>query len=269
MHGYPITRGLGHVLIVEDSNDSGWLLSRACQMAGHSVDQVSLGRSALDKLEAEHFDVMLLDLHLPDIDGVDILENVRSRYPDLITIVITGDPSQASAIAAVKAGAADYLCKPVSTGEVLTVIASNLAERAQQNLRLLQLSMMAKEQIGGDPDEPTFHHQEAIDGGDSTAAGLRFHRARQEVEIIGEREEIVPLTRSEAAVMAVFIDNAGKVLSPQDLVYRAWRDELEPPHAANIIRPLIFRLRQKLEDDPALPKIIRTVRGAGYVYETN
>lgn len=269
MHSYPMTHGLGHVLIVEDSDDSGWLLSRACQMAGHSVDQVAFGRSALDKLEAEHFDVMLLDLHLPDIDGVDILENVHSRYPDLITIVITGNPSKASAIAAVKAGAADYLCKPVSTGEVLTVIATNLAQRAQQNLRLLQLSLIAKTQIGSNCDGLPALDRDTTGGGASKAAGLRFNKARQEVEIIGERSEVVPLTKSETAVMAVFAENAGEVLSPQDLVYMAWRDELEPSHAASIIRPLIFRLRQKVERNPGLPTVIRTVRGAGYVYEAN
>lgn len=268
MHSYPVTRGLGHVLIVEDSDDSGWLLSRACQMAGHSVHQVSLGRSALDKLEAEHFDVMLLDLHLPDIDGVDILENVRSRYPDLITIVITGDPSQASAIAAVKAGAADYLCKPVSTGEVLTVIATNLAQRAHQNLRFLQLSLMGNEQIGDD-DASVALRQLRNDGGGSYTVGLRLNEARQEVELVGERGEVISLTKSETALMVVFLDHAGHVLSPQDLVYRAWNDRLEPAHAASIVRPLIFRLRQKLEQDPGLPRIIRTVRGAGYVYEAS
>lgn len=267
MHNSPATNGLGHVLIVEDSDDSSWLLSRACRMAGHSVDRVSFGQSALDKLEAQHFDIMLLDLHLPDIDGVEILENVNSHYPDLITIIITANPSQTSAIAAVRAGAADYLCKPVSTGEVLTVIAAKLAQRAQQNLRLLQLSQIGKEQIGDDASMTSRQLTVAADS--ANTLGLRLNPARQEVEIVGERNDIVPLTKSETALMAVFLDNAGSVLSPQDLVEKAWDDTLEPAHAASIIRPLIFRLRQKLEDDPGLPRIIRTVRGAGYIYDAN
>lgn len=263
----PASNVLGRVLIVEDNGDSSWLLSRVCRLAGYSVHETASGQSALDKLEDQHFDVMLLDLHLPDLDGVEILKNVNSHYPDLIKIIVTANPSQESAISAIKAGADDYLCKPVTAGDVLTVIAGKLAQRAERHLRFLQLSLLGEEQVGNGPGMAATLGQEVVGAGDSGTLELSLDQRRQEVKIEGERNGIVPLTKGETEVMAVFLDNAGKVLSPQDLAYGAWNDRLEPAHAASIIRPLIFRLRQKLEEDPGVPHIIRTVRGAGYVYD--
>ena len=163
----------------------------------------------------------------------------------------------------------DYLCKPVSAGEVLEVIAAGLTRRAHRHERLLRLSLIGKELIGDERSTSSVRHQGTAGNGASRTAILRLNRTRHEVEVVGEGSHHVTLTKSETAVLAVFLDNAGRVLSPRDLAYEAWDDELDPSQAASIIRPLIFRLRQKLENDPSLPRIIRTVRGAGYVFDSN
>lgn len=260
--------GQGRILVVEDDIDSGWLLSHACRLAGYFVDHVDMGRKAIEKLASHPYDVLLLDLYLPDMHGVEILEKVGGKFPDLVTIIITANPTQESAIAAVKQGAVDYLCKPVAIGNVIEVIATRLAERAQRQRRLLQLIYLGEEQIGEKiGGSPIPGEEEEVAENGNYNLRLRLNRPRHEVEIVGNGTQSVYLTKGETAIVAVFLDNIGKVLSPQNIAYEAWGEKLDPSQAASIIRPYIFRLRQKLESDPDLPNIIRTVRGAGYVLE--
>ncbi len=88
---------------------------------------------------------------------------------------------------------------------------------------------------------------------------------KHEVKIVGAKTERVPLTKGETQVLGALLRRSGEVMSFQELALQAWGDQLEDEHAASIIRPLIFRLRQKLERDPSVPNWIRTVRGVGYV----
>lgn len=261
--------GAGRVLIVEDNDDSRWLLSRACETAGYSVSQAASGQKALDKLGAQPFDVMLLDLHLPDMHGVEVLKEADSLQPDLITIILTAKPTLDSAIAAVKGGVVDYLRKPAATRDVLEVIAANLMRRAQQHKRLIQLGTIGEELVNDRPDKSPTRRGNETGEENIGKPELQFNRARREVKIFNDDSRTVTLTKGEAAVLAVLLDHAGEVQSSEDLVHAAWGEELEPSHAASIIRPLIFRLRQKLEEEPSTPHIIRTVRGSGYVFEAN
>jgi DNA-binding response OmpR family regulator len=258
---------LAHILIVEDNGDTGWLLERACRTAGYTVEQAVSGQEALERLQRHPFDVMLLDLHLPDMHGTEILRHIHSSCPDLITIIVTAKPTQDSAIAAVKQGASDYLCKPVTIKEILEAIAAQLIKRAQRQERYLRLGLIGKELIGGNDDILSTFSTAEVAEKKSTATNLDLDRDKREVKITGEGNRHVTLTKSEAALMAVFLDKAGSVLSSQELAYEAWGDELDRSHAASIIRPLIFRLRQKLEKNPSVPRIIRTVRGVGYVFD--
>lgn len=258
------SRGAGRVLIVEDNDDTRWLLARACQTANYRVGEAASAQEALVKLERQPFDVMVLDLNLPGMHGVELLGQKESQYPDLITIILTANPTRASAIAAVKKGADDYLCKPAPIKELLEVIAANLAKRAQRHKRYLELSLLGKKVINGKAGMPSAGRNGENLERDSEVDMLRFDRERQEVKILGKDSRRVSLTKGESAVMSAFIDNAGEVLSIQDLAYEAWGDELDREHAASIIRPVISRLRQKLEKEPSVPRFIRTVRGAGY-----
>lgn len=258
--------GAGRVLIVEDNDDSRWLLSRACQTAGYTVSQAATGQEALDKLEDRLFDVMLLDLHLPDMHGVEVLEEADSLQPDLVTIILTAKPTLDSAIAAVKGGVVDYLRKPVATRDVLEVIAANMAQRAERHRRLIELGTVGEELVDDGPDKPSARQGQADDENVGKPE-LQLNRAKREVKIVHDGGRTIALTKSEAAVLAVLLEHAGDVQSSEALVHEAWGEELEPAHASSIIRPLIFRLRQKIEEEPSNPHIIRTVRGSGYVIE--
>lgn len=263
--------GAGRILIVDDDDDTRWLLTHACQTANYRVAEAPSGQEALRKLKAEPFDVMLLDLRLPDMYGIEVLNEIAFGYPDLITIILTANPSQDSAIAAIRTGVADYLSKPAKIKEILETIAGKLAQRALRHRRMIELGVLGTETIGdgqgksaGDPAGSPGGEPGERDVG---RARLLFDPVAREATVVGRKTQRVTLTKGETAVLEVFLRKAGAVLSYQDLAFEAWGDRLEPEHAAGIIRPLIFRLRQKLETDPSMPAIIRTVRGAGYIFD--
>lgn len=268
MGKHPTESEEDRVLIVEDNDDSRWLLTRACHTAGYAVSQAALGREALNMLEDQPFDVMLLDLHLPDTDGVEILKRARSLQPDLITIILTANPTLDSAIAAVKAGVVDYLHKPAANKEVLETIKVNLTARKAAREREPQ--PRASDTRADDEHSQSATTKDQLKAGNKHGGKsheLRFDRDAREVEILNDDNRTISLTKGEAAILAALLDNAGAVQSSEDLVRQAWGEDLEPWHASSIVRPLIFRLRQKLEEEPSLPRFIRTVRGSGYIFE--
>lgn len=267
MGKHPIQSEEDRILIVEDNDDSRWLLTRACHSAGYTVSQAALGREALNMLKDEPFDVMLLDLHLPDTDGVEVLDRARSLQPDLITIILTANPTLDSAIAAVKAGVVDYLRKPAANKEVLETIEVNLTARRERRRRRSQSRAEERFFDGESPQSESTAGQSEAGDEQSKRHELRFDRATRQVEIVNDENRTVTLTKGEAAILAALLDHVGAVQSSEDLVREAWGEELEPWHASSIVRPLIFRLRQKLEEEPSLPRFIRTVRGSGYVFE--
>ncbi|HZD11431.1 MAG TPA: response regulator transcription factor [Candidatus Binatia bacterium] len=261
--------GAGRILIVDDDADTRWLLARACETANYVVGQAGTGEEALASLDEGPFDVMVLDLHLPDMEGIEVLDEIAAAHPHLITIVLTANPTQDSAIAALKTGVADYLQKPLKTKDVLCVIALKLEQRAQRQRKLIALQAFGDEIVGEKEGKAQPNGATAMTSGGRAPARprVRLDADRHEVKILGEDSQRVTLTKGETAVLEVLLRKAGDVLSYQALAYEAWGDQLEPDHAASIIRPLIFRLRQKLEPEPSVPRLIRTVRGVGYMFQ--
>lgn len=266
MHEVTQVNGAGRILIVDDDDDMRGLLVHACQVAHYAVGEAGTGGEAIQRLDAEPFDVLVLDLVLPDMDGVDVLKEIAWSHPDLIKIILTGNPTQDSAIAAVRTGASDYIRKPAGVRDVLSAIGENLAERAQRQRRFLELGLIGREIIRTEDREQKATLTRTASAERRKKARLQLDQNVQEARFVGEETRRVPLTKGETAILAAFLRKPGTTLSHQDLVYEAWGDRLDQDHAASIVRPLIFRLRQKLETEPAMPKLIRTARGVGYVF---
>ena len=106
------------VLVAEDEQTFGLTVTRFLQKAGHEVKVCATGKSALKALDSAEWDVLLLDLKLPDADGVDILARVRKEHPDVQTIIVTGFANVQSAIDTMRLGAFDYLTKPPNFEEL-------------------------------------------------------------------------------------------------------------------------------------------------------
>ncbi|MGQ9804350.1 MAG: response regulator [Anaerolineae bacterium] len=132
------------ILIVEDEPTTLAALTRTLSLKGYLADGVPTGQEALIRLNAAPYDVMILDLRLPDINGIEVLERARQLHPDLLVIILTAYASLESAIAAVKAGAMDYLLKPYSIHALDEAIAKALYRRREQMRREHLLRVIAE-----------------------------------------------------------------------------------------------------------------------------
>ncbi len=141
------------ILIVDDEQIIRDGFSRVLLKEGYLVETVSSGRLALEKIAEEPFDLVLLDLKMPGLDGMETLREIKAKDPDIICIMITGYPTIESAVKAVKSGAYDYLTKPCSPDE-LRVVVVRAAERRrfffenEQLRRRLEASLLS-EPFGG------------------------------------------------------------------------------------------------------------------------
>ena len=126
-----------HVLLVEDEMSMAKGLAMVMREEGFDVDIAETGRSAVEKFAANGFDLLVADLRLPDIDGLDVIQQVRGKRPGTKVVIITGYPSVASAVQAVKIGVSDYLRKPFTDDEFIAAVRSALKEKEKETMEEL------------------------------------------------------------------------------------------------------------------------------------
>ena len=128
---------LAHVLLMEDESSVARGLAMVMREEGYDVDVVDTGKGALDKFTTREFDLLVADLRLPDMDGMDVIQRVRAKRPKTNVVVITGYPSVSSAVQAVKLGASEYLRKPFTEDEFKAAVRGALEEREKRSMEEL------------------------------------------------------------------------------------------------------------------------------------
>jgi DNA-binding response OmpR family regulator len=221
------------VLYVEDDEKLALLTRRYLEKHGLIVTWVADGRDALAVATREHFDVALLDLMLPRLDGVSLCREIRTRS-DLPIIMLTARDEEADKVLGLESGADDYLAKPYSPRELLARIRAQV-RRARGN-------------AGPAPARTV------------RVGGLVLEPAAMLATLDGKA---LPLTAYEFTLLRVLAERAGRVLSREQLLDLA-RGSAEEAFDRSI-DVHISRLRAKLEADPRHPRLLRTVRGAGYM----
>jgi DNA-binding response OmpR family regulator len=257
------------ILVVEDEEPTREALVRALDLVGYQVDGAPSGDVALNKLEDDLYDLMLLDLRMPGMDGVEVMEYTQANYPDLLVVVLTAHATLESAISAVRAGASDYLIKPCRIQEIETTIARALESRQAQLQRqhLIGVISDAVDVLQG---------QQAVEGEADPRDSERFLRAGS-VTLDCERRWVVieegqqrnreaELTENETAILSHMMRYPDMVLTCQEMARAALNYDLSEREAQNIVRPHISRLRRKIEVDATRPRLIRTIRSKGYVF---
>ena len=223
------TSAPAHVLIIDDEPQIRRFLEIALRAQGHVVAVAETAQAGLEALALQGADVVILDLGLPDRDGLDALRDLRewSRVP---VLVLTVRADEAEKVAALDAGADDYVTKPFGVQELLA------------RLRVL---LRARNATG---DAPAI-----FDDGH-----LRIDIARRVVTLDGEA---LVLSRKEFALLALLVRHAGQVVTQPQLLRELWG----PTHQqdTHYVRILVAKLRQKLGDDAASPKWIATEPGVG------
>ncbi len=267
------------LLIVDDADDIRVAISEILIDQGYVVDAAASGIAALQALERVTYDLMLLDLKMPGIDGVEVMKRVRAAGLDLPVVIITAHPTVESAIIAVRTGVRDYLPKPFGADELLAVVEKVIAARAKEQRRKLLLDTIsetvAQLQSPGataspmTPSSPTLPTQYQADG-PLKAGPLCLDLEKRRVFLCDEEDTPEELTEGEAAILSHLMNKPDGVLSCRELAIKALNyDALDEYEAQSIVRPYIFRIRQKVELDPRHPRLIRTVRGRGYYLSTD
>ena len=256
------------VLVVDDELLIRSGLAQALSLTGYAADVADCGEEALAKLASASYDVMVLDLQMPGIHGVEVMHRAQAMWPQLLIIILTGHATLESAISAVKSEAADYLLKPVSVHQIIEIVTSVLQQRAEERhrQRLVQTITTAVDtsqrmgprpvrSLASDPSPPESLHVHP----------LTLDVQRQAVVVEDEDQaRTETLTGSETAVLAALMAYPGQVFSCRQLAHRALDYDTDKFTAQSTIRPILFRLRCKIEANSRQPRLILTVRGRGY-----
>ncbi|HSM56617.1 MAG TPA: response regulator transcription factor [Candidatus Sulfomarinibacteraceae bacterium] len=216
-------------LIVEDDLALSDVLAFTLRRAGFEVVAVHDGLDGLDAWRREEPDVILLDLNLPGLDGLAVCRRIRAGSQTPI-IILTVRGEEAEVVQGLELGADDYIVKPFSPRE--------LVARVRAVLR----------RAGQTPGSGTL-----------SAAGLTLDRSRNEVHRAGE--DPIRLTPLETSLLETLMLNAGRVLTGDALLDAVWGAE---GGDRAMLKQLVYRLRAKIEPDPATPTYVETVPGVGY-----
>ncbi len=235
---HPPAPGSGTVLVVDDDARMRRFVGETLQLEGYGVEFAADGEE-VERIVAERRpDLVVLDVVMPGISGMEALRRLRAMRRTLPVIMLTARDDEDDKVQALQDGADDYLVKPFSARE--------LVARVQAVLRRSR----------GASDD---HELQTVQAGPLTL----FPGSR--TAHVGERR--VDLTRTEYALLLTLVRGAGRVFTPADLLTRVWGSEYRDQ--GEILRTNIYRLRQKLEPDPRHPRHLRTRNGVGYYYAPN
>ncbi len=269
---YPVSHAAGvipaRLLVVDADLKDRVSVAQALSQAGCIVEEASSADKALELLQEVNYDLLLLNPHLPDIDGTLVLHQARQLQPDTVIIVLTGCPTLDSAVAAVKAEAVDYLLKPIQVTYVTGVILRALLKRADQlqRRRLVQAIGEALHSLRPEPSTPTAMLSIVAPSHFLQVDPLLLDRQRRLLLIRAEKETQMRLTESETVILACLMARPEQVLTCRELVRAAWGLDLPEDQAQSMVRPHIFRLRQKLEGVLKTRRLIHTLRRRGYFF---
>lgn len=222
-----------NILIVEDEVDLALGIRDALQHAGFRADVVHDGKLALEHLRKGSYDLVVLDLMLPGMNGLDVLRELRAVRQDTRVLILTALSSEEDLIKGFQAGADDYLAKPCSPRELVARVEAQFRRRAIDSQPPPRLEL---------------------------PGGISVDLARLEVHRDGQ---VLPLTPREGDILEYLIRNRDRVVTRDDLLLDVWHYK-----SANVetrtVDIHIVGLRRKVEPDPAKPSLIQTVRGKGY-----
>ena len=227
------------VLVVEDDPHIRELVVLHLQLEGHTAVAVDDGAKALELARAEPFDLLILDLMLPGLDGVTLCRAVRreSRNTDAPILMLTARREESDKVLGLDSGADDYLTKPFGVRELMARAAA-LTRRARGTLK------------PGDGD-----------GRPLNLHGVELDPSRRSVRVRGAS---VDVTRQEFNLLYVLASNPGIVFTRERLLSKVWQEQAFV--TGRSVDTLVKRLRKKIEVDPAEPRLILTVWGDGYKF---
>jgi two-component system KDP operon response regulator KdpE len=220
---------VNRALIVDDEPAIRRFLRTTLEAQGYQVEEAETGKAALDVMKRTPASVVVLDLGLPDMDGLEVLAALRAGGSAVPVIVLSSRTDEAGKVKALDLGADDYVTKPLGVDELLARLRAALRHRLQKK-----------------GETPIFK------SGDLTVDVIR--------RLVTVRGQEVKLTPREYDLLRLLVSHAGKVLTHKMIMREVWGGETDVQY----LRIYIRTLRQKIESDPQQPQLIQTEQGVGY-----
>ncbi len=225
------------VLLVEDEENLAIALEYNLAEEGYHVTWATDGRKALEQIESSSFDLILLDIMLPYVDGFEVAKQVREKFPRMPILMLTARSSAKDRIQGLEIGADDYLTKPFHVKELLLRVEGMLRRKNWYN--------------------ETAENKAVFHFGDNK---INFENL-----VCQAGEESIRLTMYEAMLLKYLVEKRGKVVSRKELLENVWN--VNPQIETRTVDNFVARLRKYFEPDPEKPVYIRSVRGIGYIFE--
>jgi len=262
-----------YILVVDDEGAIRYSISKTLQRVGYQVHTASSGEEALEMMERQNYDVVLTDIRMPGLTGVDLLARIKNTAPDAVVILLTGYASLETAIESLRLGAHDYLVKPSSSLDIRNSVAQGI-ERSR-NLRhrrmLLSAIKQSVEELAGEGLESGLSGSAAQSMTAETPfvtpittmtiGPLTIYPGRYQISV---GDQPIDLTPTEFDLLLYLAAHRGRVVPCSELVREVRGYSLEEHEAREVIRPHVSNLRRKLKASGQNPNIIVNVRGIGY-----
>ena len=244
-----------HILVVDDEPSIVILLEYTLKQAGYKVSIARDGKAAYDMISSQNFDLVLLDIMLPKMDGMEVCRRIRQERIQVPIIMLTAKSEEYDKIIGLELGADDYITKPFSPREVIARIkAVSRRTNSLSNRPIIEKNDALENQPLSSEDQSL---KGIVNYGD-----IQIDLDHFEVLVRGEKVELTP---KEYELLVYFTQRQGRIISRDQLLNQIWN--FDYAGETRIVDVHISHLREKIEEDTKSPKYIKTVRGFGYKFE--
>ncbi len=266
------TGATGHILIIDDEVSLRHTLARILQRANFQVTTAASGQEGLALLGQHAFDLVYLDIRMPDMSGMEVLKRIHATLPELPVVLFTAQPDLNSALEALRQGAADYLLKPLQPGDIIqrtqTILARQERERRKRQIRS-QIELLEAELKSLESAETLPPPVSAPENG----ADRFLKRGKITLDLHARRltfgDQNINLPPTTFDYLLVLLRHAPNVVDYQTLVTEAQGYQVELREAQELSKWHIHQIRQALEPDEHSPRYLINVRGTGYRFITD
>jgi DNA-binding response OmpR family regulator len=255
------------ILVVDDEQNIRVTLNALLGRAGHTVTTAASGEEAVKLFAQQRFDLMLVDLQMPGMNGIEVVEALRAKDHDTTVIILTGHGSLETAIEGIHQGVYDYLLKTTDPAQIVERVEAGLEERArlQRQNELIHTIGAAVQELTGNTagSEPSSSAAPANER-QVEIGPLQLDTWHQTAMFQGRSLNLTP---TEFRLLLCLAEHAGQMLSYTQLVRCAQGYDTSELEAGELIKPHIHHLRQKIEPEPGSPRYLLNVRGKGYILQ--
>jgi len=261
---------LGRILIIDDEASLRQTFARVLRQAGCEVTVAADGHEGLRLLTAANYDLVYLDIHLPGMDGLQVLKQIQQSHPQLPTILFTAHASLQSALQAMRLGAIDYLIKPIDPESLIARTRVVLAERAverrrrelQEQIEALQAELKKLDDLSGTPPQAESAPVHPVSGDRFFKRGPLILDLQARRVTLGEK--VLALPPASFDYLLALTRHSPDIVDYQTLVAEAQGYQTDRQQAQELAKWHIHELREAMESDPKHPQYVLNVRGIGY-----